>query len=733
MRKIAAVILSFVIVFGFAGCTRQNFTVNAYENASDYNNVPSGVVKDNGKYSLVWDKKNACVSILDNENQIYWNTIPDNASDNTTQPQVFSAISVSYVESKTLNTKQVHSNKSVKRKTYSSEKTENGIKVTFYFDDINVSVPVEYVLRKDSFAVIIDPNEIKENTELVSEVSVAPFSCSVLNTASRKDNYLFTPDGSGALIYPKTTGSGITSLITQQMYGSDGMIDEYPATKTQDIRLPVYGAKNGDKAILSIIESSADTAELSVNVGSETYGYSSIYSSFNIRGLQTVETEAVLKQTSTKKSMFCKGKTTEKITVGFYPLQGEKADYVGMADCYRNYLISEKKLKKSNSDSILNLKFIGGVQRTVNTLGIPHKSLYVATNFKEVNDITNDLIKNTGVNANVDLIGFGKSGANIGKIAGGYGYASGFGSVKSIKELSNNKNVSVFFNFDVIRLGKGGNGVSMFNGTAISALGMKNSRYYAKLAFPDSYLTDDSYYFVKRSKLNEICRKATNAAEKWEIEGVSFDTLSSMSYSDYSVSKYYAKSDFEKQATEIITSVKQNGNKFAAFGANAYSAVLADHIYDAPVSSSKYQVYDCDVPFFQMVFKGYVSMSVPSLNFETDYNSAFLRAVETGSGLAYTLISNYDGDLKEARDNVFYSSLYGDNRESILSDIERYKSLFETVKNTEITEHTNITDTLHCTAYANGIKVYVNYGNEDCETDGAVVKANDFTVRGERQ
>ena len=135
MRKIAAVILSFVIVFGFAGCTRQNFTVNAYENASDYNNVPSGVVKDNGKYSLVWDKKNACVSILDNENQIYWNTIPDNASDNTTQPQVFSAISVSYVESKTLNTKQVHSNKSVKRKTYSSEKTENGIKVTFYFDD----------------------------------------------------------------------------------------------------------------------------------------------------------------------------------------------------------------------------------------------------------------------------------------------------------------------------------------------------------------------------------------------------------------------------------------------------------------------------------------------------------------------------------------------------------------------------------------------------------------------
>lgn len=732
MKKLTAFLLSFVIILGFAGCAKQRFTVNTYESNSDYNNVTSGVVKDNGKYSLVWDKKNASISILDNEKQIYWNSVPLDASDNTTQPQVFSAISVSYVESKTLNTKQVHSNKSVKRKTYSSEKTENGIKVTFYFEDIKVSVPVEYVLRKDSFAVVIDPNEIRENTELVSEVSVAPFMCSVLNTASKSENYLFTPDGSGALIYPKTTGSGITSLITQQIYGSDGMIDEYPATKTQDIRLPVYGAKNGEKAILSIIEGAADTAELSANVGSETYGYSSIYSSFNIRGLQTVETEAVLKQTSTKKNMFCKGKINEKITVGFYPLFGEKANYAGMADCYRNYLISEKKLKKSNSDSILNLKFIGGVERTVNTLGVPHKSLYVATNFKEVNDITNDLIKDADVSANVDLIGFGKNGANIGKIAGGYGYSSEFGSVKNIKELCNNKNVSVFFNFDVIRIANGGNGISMFNGTALSALGMKNPRYYAKLAFPDSYLTDDSYYFVKRSKLNEISLKAAGAAEKWGIGGISLDTLSSMSYSDYSNSDYYAKSNFEKQATAIISSIKQKGNKFAAFGANAYSAVLADHIYDSPVSSSKYQLYDCDIPFFQMVFKGYISMSVPSMNFETDYNSAFLRAVETGSGLAYTLISEYDGDLKEAQDNMFYSSVYEDNKENILSDIKKYKSLFESVRNTVITEHTNITDTLHCTAYANGVKVYVNYSDEDCETDGIVVKAMNFAVRGDR-
>lgn len=731
MKKFSAIMLSLVIMVGMVGCVNNNFTVNKYESNSDFNNIPSGVVKDNGKYSLIWDEKSACVSICDNDKNTYWNMVPDNASENTTQPQVFSAISVSYVESRTLNTKQVHSNKCVKKKTYSSKKTENGIMVTYYFDDIRVSVPVEYTLRNDSFAISINPDEIREDTELVSKITIAPFVCSVLNTSVPGENYLFTPDGSGAIIYPKTTVNGISSLITQQVYGTDGIINEYSANQKQDVRLPVYGAKNGEKAILSIVESASDTSEISANVGSNTYAYSSIYSSFNIRGLQTVDTDASFKETSTKKSLFCKGKVTQTITVGFYPLYGEKADYVGMADCYRNYLINNKKLKKSNSDTILNLKFIGGVERTLNTIGIPYKSLYVATDFKDVYNITSELTKSTGVNTNVSLIGYGKYGINIDKIAGGYDYASKFGSIKDIKKLCNKENVSVFFDFDVLRLSKSGNGISLFNGTAISALGMKNPKYYSKLAFPDSYLTDESFYFVKRSKLNEICQKAAKVAEDWNVDGISFGTLSSMSYSDYSDPQYYAKSNFEKQVTEIITSIKQNGNNFAVFGTNAYAAILADHIYDTPISSSKYHVYDVDIPFYQMVFKGYISMSVPSLNFETDYHTAFLKAVEVGSGLTYTLISNYDGDLKEASDNLFYSAVYSDNKQNIISDIERYKSLFESIKNTAIVKHENITKTLHSTTYGNGIIVYVNYGNDDCEIADGIVKANDFLVRGD--
>ena len=45
-----------------------------------------------------------------------------------------------------------------------------------------------------------------------------------------------------------------------------------------------------------------------------------------------------------------------------------------------------------------------------------------------------------------------------------------------------------------------------------------------------------------------------------------------------------------------------------------------------------------------------------------------------------------------------------------------------------MTGHEKLTETVSCTEYDDGTKVYVNYGYEDYSTDGVTVPARDYLV-----
>ena len=65
--------------------------------------------------------------------------------------------------------------------------------------------------------------------------------------------------------------------------------------------------------------------------------------------------------------------------------------------------------------------------------------------------------------------------------------------------------------------------------------------------------------------------------------------------------------------------------------ANSYAAVTSTHILGSPNSSSKAVVFDYEVPMYQIVFKGFVSMSVQGGEYQT------LDAVATGVALKYAI------------------------------------------------------------------------------------------------
>ena len=144
-----------------------------------------------------------------------------------------------------------------------------------------------------------------------------------------------------------------------------------------------------------------------------------------------------------------------------------------------------------------------------------------------------------------------------------------------------------------------------------------------------------------------------------------------------------------------------------------------------------YNIFDVDVPFYQLVLKGYVSLSVYPINLSADADTAFLKAVETGTGLGYTLISSHDTDVFNTKQNIFYASVYDDTKQMIFEQMDSYEVLFNKIANVSIKDF-EIKDSLHITTFENGIKVYTNFSSESLETEFGKVEAKNF-IYGEVQ
>lgn len=721
-NKLLNLILVMLLIISFSGCNNKAVGLKAYNAGAEYYSLDKEVVAENDNLRILWNGETGEIKFEDIRTNTVWSTASsDTDLENITHPQLKSPILVTYLESGSQTAKTLNAyTKSLMKETFSASETDNGLKVTYYFENENISVPVSYILDDESFRISINTTEIREKDNKVVSVSVLPFICSVDNTASKEDNYLFVPSGSGVLVYPKSIGDGVVSVIDTQVYGKDRINGVVENTYVEDIKLPVYGAKTGNSALCAIISKGADISTVTTNVGSTTYGYSSVYASFAIRGYQYVEA-VYMNSRESKKNLYNENTVSAIAEVSYYPLSGEKADYVGMAEVYRDYLTENKNMKKSQDEKLLNLKLLGGYQTRSFIFGIPYKKLCVLTDFNDVAAITDELKSIAGGGLNVNLIGFTPTGSLPGKIAGGFDI-SDYGKAKTLSEISDDKDINLYFDFDVLHFSEKGAGVSSSDSARTSI----NDKMYItpKDIATRQYITDaEKYQYIGKNSLSKISVKAIEKAKKWGIEGISFGSLSNEAYSDYSDAKFVAKLNTEAQFGGIFSNVTKRKLMLASVSANSYAAINSEHIYSTPTSSAEYQIYDRDIPFYQIVFKGIKSFSTGSINFASNPEKSLLKAVEVGAGLEYSLTADYSREVINSKNNSYYNAVYKDVLPDIKEAVEEYGELFTELKGATVTDYVIIDSDLRKTTFSNGISVIVNYGSSERRVDNLTVKA----------
>ncbi len=744
-KKIIYLLVCVTAVLTMTACAgKRIWTPDSFDDMAVSEKPADGVVAENDAYCMEWNSGYCGISLTEKATGRRWGTTPsmegrpevdEYGLPVTVHPQLESAIIVKYLNEATYVEEQVVARTgAVNKGRIRASGIENGIHVEYYFDEVKIMVPVDYRLRADSVEVRIDAKKIQENENKITSIAVAPFWCSAENDS--EDSYLFFPSGSGALI-PTETQSQPGIRYTASVYGDDVTMTKSDLVTTEkSVRLPVYGAKSKDTATLAIIEASAESADISTVVGAGALGYSSVYTVFQLRGYSTNIAKFLIG--SQKMHVFAENMIDTPLVVGFYPLTGERANYSGMAQVYREYLMGQGSLTgKLSEETDLNVTLVGGTMINKSFLGIPYKELLPATTLKDANGILEEISAQTGTKISAKLLGYGKTGIVTSDYAGGFKINKNLGTKKELAVLNRScteNGISLYMDFDLIRLKKSSAGYSNFFDAAYSAL-YKVAYGYEYDVVTRGYRSDSRYSFLSRGLLADGAEQLMEKTEDWELAGVSLSSLTNLAYSDYSgdeSTRYHSKGTIAADVSEILKTVSGK-YKIAAEDANAYAAAQADVIFNAPVSSSGELIFGEDVPFYQMVYKGYVSLAGESINMASDPRKQLLRMIESGCGLHYTLTAEYHTEFTDTQSYLFFGSLYGDVKDSMFASYEEVKAYYAAINGAAIVSHRILDNGIRQTVFDNGVTVYVNDSEESLTSPLGEIKALDYVWKGAGQ
>ncbi|MBQ7726665.1 MAG: hypothetical protein IJT66_05920, partial [Clostridia bacterium] len=366
------------------------------------------------------------------------------------------------------------------------------------------------------------------------------------------------------------------------------------------------------QTITGMIVSGAEIADICATAGDPGYQYSSVYARFNIRGKNvhytSNNTNGYTELVKYSDNIVAQGQAKVQYILN------EGNGYNDMAKVYRSYLISEGMQTNCETPPAF-FNILGGAVEQRHIVGIPYHTVKAFTTIAQADEIITDLKQNLNSDFAVNLKGFGNTGLDYGEIGGGFRVASAFGTKKDFQQLvslCDRQGIDLFYDFEMIFYNRSSNGFQKNTAaTNASELRAKFSPYH--IVTRDT-VTAEGAFLADRYTLLKAGNLINSALQKMQINGASMSSLCNTAYSDFKKTEYYNKAHMSDDVKYLMDSVKKEGNKVFGQTANAYAAMKLDYNFDTPLSSSMYNAFDEDIPFYQMIFRGSSAISGAAIN-----------------------------------------------------------------------------------------------------------------------
>lgn len=706
--KLIAVISTITILFSACGgdvttktirFKELNVVSSQYGDETLHTSVESAYksVCKSGLIEMLFDEKTCTVAIRDTNSGNFWTTLPQNSISKQIISSPLEVVLSNGDETIYILNSQENS---VAFGNYSYNAGEDGVLVKYSIsldaetgkadintlkdDQIRADLSVLYTLRDGSFYVNVSMNNLKlPKGVYLEEVRLMKDFGSFEQSGA--EDYIFVPDGSGALIMTGIKDAEFEP-VNLAVY-EDGCL------------IGAFGMKRGNGAFLCIIEQGDSIAEIHANKNSET-SLNNVYASFNTTEILNEEGNRIKKTYGYKYQ--------NEIILCYRFLSGKSATYSGMATACRENLIRNSVLStKKLSVETENIPLVVSVQgRYKNNKG----KYSVLSSYEQTLSLVT-LLKAKGVN-NIYLRYNGLyDDANNGSNDALGEFSKKLGKTKDYNALYNYLNSQKFLLFletDLLTYDYNGKGAKSVDG----------SKYKVKKdgAFPNPVSAQE---FLKLSKLENRVEEILNASFDLNFDGYALNDIGAELYSDYS-SDFYSRVSAKKEIAAQIPVLTTSKQLMVDTG-NIYSVKNADIVTKlsiSPVANRENGAY-IGIPFMQMLLHGISAYSSDGINSYNDMKAAFLKCVEYG---CLPSTRWYCTKLGNETDNKFY---YDNNINDIVTYYTKINDALGDIQSSRMTSHYKVQNGLYCTEYDNSIKVYVNYTDKDITINGIKIPAMD--------
>lgn len=604
------------------------------------------------------------------------------------------------------------------------------------FDKLNempqrqhIVLVTEYVLDGDDLVVKIPTGEMIWNEEFpIRSLDVLPYFLST----QEKEGYLFVPDGSGALIYLDNNKLS-EYQFSSRYYNGDKLINAQTNDSTNvQMTAPIYGMKTKDYAVLGIIEKGAEIATLNAYINGvfNAIPYSRVSLNFMIQEDQTIKASNSLTYTFKKVS---EDYYSDDIQIRYCYLEKEKADYVGMAKTYQDYLVKNNKLKKNEAEenAPFFVELLGEADKQEHFLGVPYQGNISLTTFSQAETILTQL-KESGIeNLKAVYTGFANGGLNQRAIER-VKISSELGGKEGFKRLIQNMSklgIEVFPN------------VKLQTVSTTKGISKENLSFFINEELAELYTFDlvknqavlDAKYkthFIAPTYLDTYISKFSKSYQELGIKNLASPDFMTFITGNYAKGKNISMTT---ALTNYRKALEELGNSYQLALSNPIQEAYqyTDYILDLPTQSSGMKVLDAAVPFLQIVLNGYIPYSAPIINnYKLDIQTEFMKAIETKSALKFRLMKEEEKAL-EGTDyqNIFMAS-FDTWKENLSVYYKEYNTFYQKVADAQIVNHEIIerNNDYRIVTYSNGVKVYLNYSDEKAVINGIEVPANSYII-----
>lgn len=610
--------------------------------------------------------------------------------------------------------------------TVAVEKIPGGFQAKIDYPSQQLGFMLEVKLYDDgSITAYIPESSIYENAENKKIGNIYVFPLLGNTRLGEVDGYMLVPDGNGALIYLDDKEGRFDSGYVQKVYGNDvGVGESYVLSllwdkyethnSSEQILAPVYGMVHTEDEMgyLAVIETGEEEASIYATPNGAYSAYNWVTASFR-------KCATYIQPTSNSGGSVTKVTDRIKydIKIRYLFVDGEEANYAGLAKRYREYLLEKNELTQMSDDFKVRLDFLGS---DVENWMMWKKSVSVTT-VDNIREIYEDL-ETEGVTDILSLYKGWQDGGICNLPVITLDVENSIGGKRELLNLMEEceeTGIDFYLYTDAIRANpETGN-------TTFQTVKKMDKRLYKEENYKTVY--DTFVFWTPQKTADNLLTLENNllkqGANNLALSGIG-NTLFTYTMGDTMQTRSVGKYVYEEALQELT----ENMNLLMEEPAACYWR-YAKAMVDMPISDSDYIYTDQSVPFLSIALKGMVPMYGDYVNFEANEREYFLKLVETGINPSFYLTYENPSELIYTNSSDVYSSQYSVYRNQIIDYYRELKSVNEAVKGSFITDHKMLENNVTVVSYENGVTIYINYGETDEKADGVTVPALSYCLQ----